>query len=188
MHPRYLDCWLTLDPLLKVVEDGRTIEPNRIAYAQFTGSNAADIIVSAVLVVPRISLLNLQINQLDDAPHPFHLHGRPFSIVARGRGEINSTEGIEMNLSNPTRRDTLVLGPKSWVVLRLPLDTPGVWALHCHIGWHLSVGKMAAVIVRPDLVQGIAQPKDWAALCTGDPSALGPGRRSYVPPQIGARA
>lgn len=155
------------DPLLKLVEDGHEIDPSRIATATFTGANAADIIV----------------NQLDNAPHPFHLHGRPVSIVARGHGFLNSTEGIELNLSNPTRRDTFTIGPKSWVVLRLPLDSPGVWAFHCHIGWHLSVGKMAAVVVRPDLVRGIPQPEDWASLCHGDPGAIGPGRRSYMPPQ-----
>ncbi len=158
------------DPLLKVVQDGRVIEPGRIASASFTGGYgyAADIIV----------------NQLDGAPHPFHLHGRPVSIVARGRGVINSTEGIELNLSNPTRRDTFTIGPESWVVLRLPLDNPGVWAFHCHIGWHLSVGKMAAVVVRPDAIRSIEQPQDWLALCGGtDSGAIGPGRRSYVPPQ-----
>ncbi|TXT06322.1 uncharacterized protein COLE_05653 [Cutaneotrichosporon oleaginosum] len=154
------------DPLLKVVQDGREIDPSRLASAMFTGA-AADIII----------------NQLDGAPHPFHLHGRPFSIVARGHGVINSTDGISLALDNPTRRDTLTLGPKSWAVLRLPLDNPGVWPLHCHIGWHLSVGKMAAVVVRPDLVRAIPQPADWAALCTGDPLEIGPGRRSYMPPQ-----
>ncbi|BEJ11628.1 hypothetical protein CspHIS471_0200880 [Cutaneotrichosporon sp. HIS471] len=154
------------DPLLKLVEDGRNIDPSRIATATFTGY-AADIIV----------------NQLDGAPHPFHLHGRPTFIVARGRGSINSTEGVEMNLVNPTRRDTFTIGPKSWVIIRLLLDNPGVWAFHCHIGWHLSVGKMAAVVVKPDIVRTIDQPEDWAALCHGDPGAIGPGRRSYIPPQ-----
>lgn len=29
-------------------------------------------------------------------------------------------------------------------------DNPGVWPLHCHIGWHLAVGKMAVIVVQPD--------------------------------------
>lgn len=37
---------LIADPLLNVVQDGRTIDPSRIAVAEFNGTGAADIIVS----------------------------------------------------------------------------------------------------------------------------------------------
>ena len=80
-------------------------------------------------------------------PHPFHLHGRPFYIVARGSGSISEKDlaNIDINTNNPLRRDTLFVPSAAWVVLRLITDTPGVWALHCHIGWHLSEGKVRSV-------------------------------------------
>ncbi|GMK56192.1 hypothetical protein CspeluHIS016_0300320 [Cutaneotrichosporon spelunceum] len=152
------------DPLLQLVHDGREISPKRIASATFTG-HVADIII----------------NQLDGAPHPFHLHGRPAYIVGRGHGTINSTEGVELNLVDPPLRDTVTIGPNSWIVLRVPLDNPGVWAIHCHMGWHQSVGKMAAVVVRPDIIRTFQEPEEVAALCTRDPDEVALGRRRYPP-------
>ncbi len=123
---------------------------------------------------------------LDPPPigHPFHLHGRPFYLIARGFGRLNTTDlpGIQMNLANPLRRDTLLITEGSYAVLRIKLDNPGGWPLHCHIGWHLAAGKMASVTIRSDSVRGQDQPADWRALCDGtDPGEIGPGRRAYPP-------
>ena len=41
----------------------------------------------------------------------------------------------------------LVIPRSSHAVLRLITDDPGVWPLHCHIGWHLA-GKSAVVFHR----------------------------------------
>jgi hypothetical protein len=43
-------------------------------------------------------------------------------------------------------------------------DTPGVWPIHCHIGWHLSEGKMAAVVIQPDTIKGFKQPPEWSGV------------------------
>ncbi|RSH85652.1 laccase, multicopper oxidase, benzenediol:oxygen oxidorectuctase [Saitozyma podzolica] len=88
------------------------------------------------------------VNNLDAGiVHPYHLHGRSFFLIQGG----------------------------SWAVLRIITDTPGVWPLHCHIGWHLAQGKMAAIVVQPDAVERIAQPWDWSNLCAGkDAGAWGP--------------
>lgn len=83
---------------------------------------------------------------------------------------------VPLNLANPLRRDSLSIAQQSFAILRLKLDDPGVWPLHCHIGWHLAVGKMAAVIVGTDSVRGQQRPEDWEALCDGtDPNVIGPG-------------
>ncbi|MDA4736662.1 multicopper oxidase domain-containing protein, partial [Enterobacter kobei] len=76
----------------------------------------------------------------------------------------------------------------TWALLRTKLDDPGVWALHCHIGWHLAVGKMAAVTIRQQEFAKQVPPADWNALCAGtDINEIGPRAASpfneRVPPQ-----
>ena len=44
----------------------------------------------------------------------------------------------------------------------LYVDLPGVWALHCHVGWHLSDGKLAAFVYMPDQVKQLPKPADWS--------------------------
>lgn len=85
-------------------------------------------------------------------------------------------------MSNPLRRDTLVIPEWSYAVIRVKLDNPGVWPIHCHIGWHLAAGKMAVVTVRPDSIKVQDIPNDWREMCNGlDINEIGPGRRSYPP-------
>jgi len=43
----------------------------------------------------------------------------------------------------------------------LYIDLPGVWPLHCHIGWHLSEGKLAAMVYLPEKVKRLDKPSDW---------------------------
>lgn len=113
--------------------------------------------------------------------HPFHLHGRPFYILARGAGYLPSWwPFVSKNTKNPLRRDTITIPHWSWALLRLKLDDPGVWPLHCHIGWHLAVGKLAVVVVRPDVMKGFAQPDEWKGLCAGtDTNEIGPAKRNF---------
>jgi hypothetical protein len=40
-------------------------------------------------------------------------------------------------------------------------DVAGVWPIHCHIGLHLSEGKMAAMVIQPDAVRKFKAPSDW---------------------------
>ena len=90
--------------------------------------------------------LNVQLNNLDGGiSHPFHLHGKPFFLVARGPGNITAADvpNIQIQTTNPLRRDTLMVPAGTWAILRLVTDDPGVWGLHCHIGWHLAQGKVS---------------------------------------------
>lgn len=129
---------------------------------------------------------DLVINVIDPPPigHPFHLHGRPFYIIARGAGTVGALTlpWVRKNLKNPLRRDTILIPQWSYAVLRIKLDNPGVWPLHCHIGWHLAAGKMAAVTIGTPSIRTQVLPEDWKALCDGtDPKEIGPGRRAYPP-------
>jgi FtsP/CotA-like multicopper oxidase with cupredoxin domain len=69
-------------------------------------------------------------------PHPIHLHGHDFWILAEGAGSFDST--VLLNLANPPRRDTALLPAAGYLVLAFETDNPGVWLMHCHIGWHTS--------------------------------------------------
>jgi len=70
--------------------------------------------------------------------HPIHLHGHDFWILAEGPGSYDSI--VPLNLLNPPRRDTALLPSSGFIVLAFVTDNPGVWLMHCHIGWHVSMG------------------------------------------------
>ncbi|KAK8093159.1 multicopper oxidase [Apiospora kogelbergensis] len=63
-------------------------------------------------------------------PHPIHLHGHDYYVLAQGSGTYNSS--TTLNLANPP-------GGTPPCFLR-PTDNPGAWLMHCHIGWHTSEG------------------------------------------------
>jgi FtsP/CotA-like multicopper oxidase with cupredoxin domain len=71
-------------------------------------------------------------------PHPIHLHGHDFYILAQGTGMYNS--GIELNLKSPPRRDVAMMpwnpaqGLGGHLVIAWKADNPGAWLVHCHIG------------------------------------------------------
>jgi FtsP/CotA-like multicopper oxidase with cupredoxin domain len=69
-------------------------------------------------------------------PHPIHLHGHDFWVLASGTGSYDST--VVLNLQNPPRRDTALMPTAGYLVLAFITDNPGVWLMHCHIGWHTS--------------------------------------------------
>jgi FtsP/CotA-like multicopper oxidase with cupredoxin domain len=72
-------------------------------------------------------------------PHPIHLHGHDFYIIGEGSGTWDGTTN-NINLNNPTRRDTTTLPPGGYLLLAFPADNPGMWIMHCHIAWHASQG------------------------------------------------
>jgi L-ascorbate oxidase len=37
-----------------------------------------------------------------------------------------------------------------YAILAFYTDNPGVWLLHCHIGWHVSEGLSTSLYVRKD--------------------------------------
>lgn len=51
------------------------------------------------------------------------------------------------------RRDTILVRPNGYIVLRFRSDNPGVWLFHCHIEWHVASGLTATMIEAPLAVQ-----------------------------------
>ncbi|KAJ6115985.1 Cupredoxin [Penicillium sp. IBT 18751x] len=71
-------------------------------------------------------------------PHPIHLHGHDFFVLAQGTGSYSSSDIT--TLTNPPRRDVAMLPGSGYLVVAFKTDNPGAWLMHCHIGWHTEEG------------------------------------------------
>jgi len=58
--------------------------------------------------------------------------------VGWGNGQFGSNGNTTWNLDNPMRRDTITVPAQGHVILRFMADNPGIWALHCHVAWHVE--------------------------------------------------
>jgi FtsP/CotA-like multicopper oxidase with cupredoxin domain len=67
-------------------------------------------------------------------PHPMHLHGHEFQVV-----EIN-----DQRFSGAVR-DTVLVPPGHKVVVAFDANNPGLWALHCHLLYHLDAGMFTTL-------------------------------------------
>lgn len=67
-------------------------------------------------------------------PHPMHLHGHEFQVV-----EIN-----DQRFSGAVR-DTVLVPPGYRVVVAFDANNPGLWALHCHLLYHLDAGMFTTL-------------------------------------------
>jgi FtsP/CotA-like multicopper oxidase with cupredoxin domain len=67
-------------------------------------------------------------------PHPMHLHGHEFQVV-----EIN-----DQRFSGAVR-DTVLVPPGDRVVVAFDANNPGLWALHCHLLYHLDAGMFTTL-------------------------------------------
>ncbi|CAH7689399.1 multicopper oxidase-domain-containing protein [Phakopsora pachyrhizi] len=127
---------------------------------------------------------DIVINNLDSSiDHPLHLHGVDAHIVAHGPGKVGpgNLSSVAFKINNPLRRDTFVVGGGSHLVIRLLARNPGVWILHCHIGWHLAAGFAGMIVMKPSRLSNMRLPPANRALCSGKTFAnmdtTEPGRR-----------
>lgn len=101
------------------------------------------------------------------SPHPMHLHGHDFWVLAEGHGEW---DGTVVNPSNPIRRDTHQVLPMvddvpGYAVIEWEQDNPGIWAFHCHIFSHSSLGFYINILERLADIKGTRIPKAVADSC-----------------------
>lgn len=106
------------------------------------------------------------------APHPMHLHGHNFNVLAEG---VGTWDGIIINQQNTQRRDVQIVQGGSatapgYLVLQYETDNPGVWPFHCHIAWHVSAGLYINTIEQTTALSKRVFPatvaqtcRDWAA-------------------------
>ncbi|PMD54496.1 multicopper oxidase [Hyaloscypha bicolor E] len=140
----------------------------QVNNANFTTSGVSTAFDSSQLVidVPTYKVIDVLINSLDEGAHPFHLHGHQFWIMASGaHGAFNWNSYPTLNMTNPMRRDTITVDAFGWALIRFKADNPGLWALHCHISWHMEAGLLMQFQTRNDIMRGWAVPSDVLALC-----------------------
>ena len=106
------------------------------------------------------------------APHPMHLHGHNFNVLAEG---VGTWDGTIVHQSNTQRRDVQIIqasaaGAPGYIVVQFVADNPGVWPFHCHIAWHVSAGLYVNIMERPDKIAQRVIPdtirqtcRDWDA-------------------------
>ncbi|AEO62279.1 multicopper oxidase like protein [Thermothielavioides terrestris NRRL 8126] len=110
--------------------------------------------------------VQIVVNNIDTATHPFHLHGHHFQLLARPSSGVGTWPGHEGNyVSTPPMRDTVTVMPNSYAVLRFRADNPGVWLFHCHIEWHVEMGLTATIIEAPDRLRNLTFPDDHIDVC-----------------------
>ncbi|KAJ2897955.1 laccase precursor [Zalerion maritima] len=110
-----------------------------------------------------VQTLDVAINNFDDGAHPFHLHGHKFWVMTPSlkgyppaQAEVSSY--LETNgLPTPILRDTVAVAGYEWVIIRVTLDNPGMWAFHCHNSWHAESGMLMQFLVRSEKMS------DWKA-------------------------
>jgi FtsP/CotA-like multicopper oxidase with cupredoxin domain len=67
-------------------------------------------------------------------PHPMHLHGHSFQIVA--------IDGVRFRSAV---RDTVLVPPKTTVIVAFDADNPGWWPFHCHLLYHQHAGMFTTL-------------------------------------------
>ncbi|KAJ6033085.1 uncharacterized protein N7446_008619 [Penicillium canescens] len=143
-------------PTLYSVLSSGNLSTNAEVYGEYTHP----------IVLGHNQVVDIVLNNGDTGSHPFHLHGHQFQVIERfpSYGEhfydYAESDPVTYDPSNhaafpdyPARRDTLVLPPQGYFVVRFVADNPGVWFFHCHIDWHLSQGLGMTLIEAPEQIQ-----------------------------------
>ncbi|KAK6063513.1 multicopper oxidase [Seiridium cupressi] len=106
--------------------------------------------------------------------HPIHLHGHDFCVLAQGSDAVYTSD-VSLQLNNPPRRDVAMLAANGYLVIGFVTDNPGVWLLHCHIGWHASQGFSLQILERESEIADLVTAGDiqdtcsaWEAYQAGD--------------------
>jgi len=141
---------------------------------QTSGSNAL------VYQTSSIRTIDILIQNFDDGNHPFHLHGYKFFVLAAGHGYPPENLYGTLDLTNPLRRDTASVGAFGWTLIRFVADNAGVWAFHCHIGWHNEAGLLMQFVTRVDEVASWRLPQDVEGLCATQGIEKGAGPEDRI--------
>ncbi|KAF9061721.1 multicopper oxidase-domain-containing protein [Rhodocollybia butyracea] len=102
-------------------------------------------------------VLDIIVNNLEDGPHPLHLHGHHFWPLytyeaPMGAGSYKWDRPPALPIVAPALRDTFVVPAKGHAIFRVKFDTPGAWLFHCHVLVHLQSGMGLIFDVLNDLI------------------------------------
>nr|CAB3490435.1 unnamed protein product [Digitaria exilis] len=80
--------------------------------------------------------------------NPMHLHGHDMILLAEGLGNFDAEkDAARYNLVNPPLKNTILVPNLGWAAIRFVANNPGVWFMHCHYEFHLTMGMAAVFIV-----------------------------------------
>lgn len=123
-------------------------------------------------VIPKDAIVELTLINTDGGVHPFHLHSHNFQVIDRGEAGPDDGPALQPNKHHripdaPMRRDTVIVYPNSYIVIRFKADNPGVTLFHCHIEWHVEAGLTATFIEAPTELQamGLVIPENHKQAC-----------------------
>ncbi|KAH7141681.1 Cupredoxin [Dactylonectria macrodidyma] len=119
---------------------------------------------NAVIEFNQLQWVYLVVQTTLPVPHPIHLHGHDYFVLAQGTGTYDSS--VVLNTKNPPRRDTTMLPASGYLVMAWETDNPGAWLMHCHIGWHVSQGFALQFIERVSEIPAITDNATLSDVCT----------------------
>ena len=124
------------------------IDPiNKTLLSIILFNNLIELNYSSIINIEQDEIIDIIINNIDYASHPFHLHGHHVWIIAQGKSNDGVyNQSIIYNLNNPIYRDTFTVNPYSYIVIRFKANNPGIWMMHCHNDWHLQL-RMALLFI-----------------------------------------
>ncbi|KAI9874868.1 MAG: hypothetical protein M1830_004516 [Pleopsidium flavum] len=110
-------------------------------------------------VIKHNEIVEIVINNYNSNLHPWHLHGHQFQVLERSPPNGGAFSGTYSNHSStPVRRDTVMLQPKGYAVIRFRADNPDKFFLPAE--WEMlraSPEKLAD--------SGLKRPRDHLAAC-----------------------
>jgi iron transport multicopper oxidase len=111
-------------------------------------------------------VVEVVVNNLDAAIHPFHMHGHQFQVLTRPGANEGRWSGRNHTFNaHPPMRDTVNVNANSFAVLRHVVDNPGVFLFHCHIEWHVEMGLTVTFIEAPEQLRNKVFPQDHLEAC-----------------------
>ncbi|KAG8075471.1 hypothetical protein GUJ93_ZPchr0006g41475 [Zizania palustris] len=112
------------------------------------------------VVLQNANMLKEQVSET----HPWHLHGHDFWVLGYGDGRYDPLKHeATLNTVDPPLRNTAVVFPHGWTVLRFIANNTGAWAFHCHIEPHLHMGMGVIFIEGEDKIRELDVPKEAVA-------------------------
>ena len=122
-------------------------------------------------------------NRTTSEMHPLHWHGFHGWLLgtgAQGAGPFREdADRAGLNTADPPLRDSVTVLPNAWVVVRLPLASPGAWILHCHMHSHAEMGMQAVFAVELGALPARRE-DDFPACARECPSAAAPWKPATV--------
>ncbi|KAJ5725843.1 uncharacterized protein N7483_007200 [Penicillium malachiteum] len=152
------------DPVLKQIYQGQSLNTT---IGPFNASDSNSFLTGSNLITlpDKNDWVYLQIISDPNGPgdHPIHLHGHDFYILAQG----NSSQPFNgvINYTNPPRRDTALLPFGGYLTIAFKTDNPGVWLMHCHIGWHVEEGFALHFLELEHEIKGLIDYDDMNVVC-----------------------